>query len=148
MEEAFSRADLVAAALEQSTGLPVHERSFFLLRLGTDYFDYDFPWEPFRDLAGPLRGFENAMPIVIVSSPQGERTDRPLVTRSRYPSDYIRIDVSPLCSAKDVANTWLECLVDANASAQGPAVWFPDVIGVKDSEFTAKAFGFLQLPSD
>ena len=57
----------IATMLGISKSEPVHDSYFFLIRLGDNWADYPFNWEPFREIAGPLEPPEGALPIVMHS---------------------------------------------------------------------------------
>jgi hypothetical protein len=119
---------------------------FFLTRLGSNYDVYKFSWESFRDLAGPLEGSNNSLPIVILS----DSTNRlvPTVTRAQDPIGHYEIWVSPNLDAPAIANVWLELLVDAGArhgQYKGPFEWFVQGLRIKREQLTKKSRDFLSL---
>ena len=134
-------------SIAQQTGLEEgYDAYFFLARLGSNYDQYSFSWEPFRDLAGPLGAGPNARPILVLS----DKEDRaiPEVTQHELPAPHFQFRVSPSCSATSVANRWLELLVDDDASHRryhGSFRWFPAGLHLNPSDLTEKSRRFLML---
>lgn len=103
--------------LATETGLPKREGYYFFLgRLGTNYKEYPFSWEPFRDVAGPLLRRKDSLPIVIVS--EDSTPERPQIHRHVLPKTHYQIEISPRCPANEIATAWLELLSDDGAIAQ------------------------------
>ncbi|HEU4388480.1 MAG TPA: hypothetical protein VFV34_11830, partial [Blastocatellia bacterium] len=118
---------------------------YFFLRLGTNYRDYPFNWEPFRDLAGPLEAGAGSIPIVVVS----DSTDRkiPELRRRQEPAPHYELWVSPTIPVEAIASTWLELLVEDGAlsRSQGPVNWFPRGLEITADKLSEKGRRFLML---
>lgn len=105
------------AELTAVTALPVHEAYYFFFgRLGTNYDNYRFSWEPFRDFAGPLLRHQDSIPIVMISV--DAKPPRPKVQRVLSPRSHYEIVISPACRVVDIVNTWLETLAEDKAIPQ------------------------------
>jgi hypothetical protein len=119
---------------------------FFLVRVGTNFSEYAFNWEPFRDLAGPLRAGSNSIPIVVVS----DSTMRlePEIKRSEEPMAHYEMVVSPTVSVTAVVRMWLDLLVENGASHgsnKGSFGWFLKYLDVKADVLSDKGRRFLGL---
>ncbi len=122
---------------------------FFCARIGKDQsdFDYGFNCEPFRDLSGPLERRSGAVPVIVIS--QAEPLHEPKIERRYQPEEHFLIAVSKNISVSTIANCWLETIVDAGAQHgeyKGPFDWFTSNLGIKTSDLTPKARGFLLSP--
>ena len=86
-----------AAEISKAKRQKVIDRYYFLLRVGDDFSSYSFNWEPFRDLAGPLKIPEGARPIVVHSVK--ERLEHPVTSAPDSPLPHIDIAVTPTIPA-------------------------------------------------
>lgn len=87
----------IAAEISKAKRQKVIDRYYFLLRVGDDFSSYSFNWEPFRDLAGPLKIPEGARPIVVHSVK--ERLEHPVTSAPDSPLPHIDIAVTPTIPA-------------------------------------------------
>src|SRR5262245_16534409 len=85
----------------------------FLLRIGNNYREYAFNWEPFRDLASPLQAGSTSIPIVVISD--STQRQAPEVRRSETPIPHYEFWVSPTIPMERIASAWLELLADDGA---------------------------------
>jgi hypothetical protein len=133
--------------LAQDLGLPeMPDDYFFLMRIGDDYRDYPFNWEPFRDVAGPLTAGSASLPIVVISDSK-ERPE-PEIRQSTSPFPHYEAWVSRTIPVERIASAWLELLVNDDASLgsyQGPFDCFPRGLGIRAEQLTEKGRCFLGL---
>jgi hypothetical protein len=144
---ALEKRQELRRTLADKFGLPERLDSyFFLLRIGGNYGEYPFNWEPFRDLAGPLQTGSESLPIVVIS----DSTERqvPEVLRVELPIPHYELRVSPTIPVQAIATTWLDLLVDDGAlhgSYHGPFSWFADNLEISADQLSEKARKFLSL---
>ena len=133
--------------LGRETGLEVgHDTYFFLGRMGSNYREYPFPWEPFRDLAGPLEVETGAIPIVVLSDNQSR--EKPEIREVSVPVGHYQFWVSPTCSAQSVADAWLPLLVKDHAAHgryKGPFDWFMRDLKLKAEVLSGPSREFLSI---
>ena len=133
--------------LAQSTGLHEgYDTYFFLSRMGDNYQEYGFNWEPFRDLAGPLLGGNESIPIIVMSDDKSRNA--PEVEKVNSPISHYQFRVSPNLGAEVIANHWLELIVDNGAKHgqyKGPFDWFVNLLGIKVETLSLKSRNFLML---
>lgn len=118
---------------------------FFFLRIGSNYDRYPFIWESFRDMAGPLKIGSNPYTIVMVSDSKERLV--PEVVKKDHPFPHYELKVSPMIPVSAIVNSWLELLIDANASHgyQGPFDWFLHGLQLNSDQISLKAKKFLRL---
>ena len=133
--------------LARQLGLPEKlDTYFFLLRIGANFGEYEFNWEPFRDLAGPLQPGSNSLPIVVVSDSTQRRV--PEHRRSEEPVPHHELWVSPTVPVEAIASAWLDLLAKNEAlhgSYQGPFDWFPRGLQVTADQLSEEGRKFLKL---
>lgn len=140
-----ARIKLIVKPLAEQTGLAeVSDYYFFLARVGSNYHDYPFNWEPFRDLAGPLKVGKQSIPIVVMSD-DNDRTE-PEVKKGTVPEPHFQMRVSPSIDVVRIADRWLELLVDDGAlhAFAGSKDWFLDNLRINAKQLSRKARAFLQ----
>jgi hypothetical protein len=111
-----------------------------------DYKKYDFHWEPFRDLAGPLEKSEHSLPILVLSL--SEKLERPEVRLVKKPISHYEMRISPNLSAGRIANAWLELLSDNGAQYgiyKGPFDWFLEKLEITPNDLSIKSRKFLLI---
>jgi hypothetical protein len=134
-------------ALGRKMGLPETTDSyFFLVRIGANYSEYPFNWEPFRDLAGPLRPGSGSLPVVVISDSTARRT--PEIVRAEHPIAHYEFRVSPTIPVEVIANAWLELLVDNGAlygTFTGPFKFFTGSLHIAADQLSDKGRSFIGL---
>jgi len=140
--------DSFVAMLAATIGVPKYEgRYFFFGRMGSNYGQYMFNWEPFRDFAGPLLRSPTSIPVVLVSS--DDKPLKPIPELITAPRPHYEIAVSPKCSALDIATTWLEVLSDDGAIPREGGEkwygWFFSGLGFARTQLSKKARNFVNM---
>ena len=124
-QETYDRIRELKRIVAQQNGLDKgYDNYFFLGRIGSNYNEYGFNWEPFRDMAGPRDAGEGALPILIISDAQPHQV--PEQSKVQVPMPHYPIRVSPSLGAAFIACMWLDLLVDNHALHgyyQGPFDW-------------------------
>jgi hypothetical protein len=134
--------------IAQQNGLEEYfDNYYFLARIGSNYFEYNFRWEPFRDLAGPLGIGDSSLPIFIISDAKPRRA--PEQRKVVIPTPHYQLWVSPGLDVVSVAGMWLELLVDDQAFHtdfdHGPFDWFVRGLGISADQLSQKGRVLLKL---
>jgi hypothetical protein len=138
--------DLKKIVAQQASLKETYDNYFFLARIGSNYMEYHFSWESFRDLAGPLEVGERSLPIVIISDAKPRQA--PELSEAEKPTPHYQIRVSPTVDIMSLTNMWLELLVDNQASHgryKGPFDWFVHNLGISADKLSQKSRSFLSL---
>jgi hypothetical protein len=147
MNDRVQQTKELRRALAEEFGLSENlDNYYFLQRIGTNYGDYPFNWEPFRDLAGPLKAGSASLPIVVVSDSTGRNA--PEVRHREEPAPHHELWVSPTTPAEAIASAWLELLAENGAfhgDYHGPFNWFPQALGITADNLSEKGRMFLKL---
>lgn len=138
--------DSFADDVAKTTGLHKYEGYYYFLgRMGENYRQYPFSWEPFRDFAGPLLRGRASLPIVLISS--DTEPDKPNVEIVQVPRPHYQVKISPTCSAFDIALVWLELLADNEAipreGGEERYSWFFKGLGISPMDLSEKARSFV-----
>lgn len=133
--------------VSSNLGLAIgYDEYYFLARIGDNYKNYSFAWEPFRDVAGPLLKSQDSKPILIVS--ENSDIKEPTIFEEIDPFPHYQFKVSPNCPSTIIANSWLELLVDNGAlhgNYKGPFDWFVTGLELDVGSLSNKARKFLML---
>jgi hypothetical protein len=152
--------DSLIGDLEHWTGEPVIDRYFFLTRVGKNWFDYPFEWEPFRDLAGGLEPPPGAMPIAVWSAHNESAIKEAgldpgaMVHERDEPLPHVLITLTPQrrdsLDGSDLLRIFLETWV-STLRTQGligtvePAPWFLPALGLEPADVSMDVRIFLGL---
>lgn len=135
----------LARDLGSRKGQPVADAYFFLIRLGDNWSDYPFSWEPFRDIAGPLTVNPQGRPVVVQSV--REPLPHPTVTNADYPVPHCEIVVAPTVPVARIVDSWVGVLRDSGLeSAAHPSPWFLDQLDLTPADLSPDTVSFL-VPS-
>lgn len=138
--------DSFVEELVKESGSHKHEGGYYFLgRLGKNYREYPFNWEPFRDFAGPLLRGTESIPIVVISNET--EPEKPQVVKASLPKPHYQIIISPKCSTVDIINTWWELLFDNDAiphtGGEQKHQWFFENLNVSVEQLSEKARKFV-----
>jgi hypothetical protein len=136
--------ETLVTALEARTNQRARaDRYFFLLRAGSNWEDYPFNWEPFRDLAGPLEPPADAVPIAVVSVAEAPE---PTTEVSDDPFPHVEITVAPTVPVNQIVEAWIAALRDQGVEPiVRPAPWFLKNLGLQTTDVSADVRSFLGL---
>jgi hypothetical protein len=116
---------------------------YFLLRIGSNWQDYTFQWEPFRDLAGPLNPPSGALPIAVVSV--GQATE-PTTQVSQDPFPHVEITTAPTVPVVQFVETWISALRGQRVElVRTPSPWFLAGLRLRAENVSAQVLAFLGL---
>jgi hypothetical protein len=138
----------LATALKDRTNQPVDDRFYFLLRVGSNWRDYAFSWEPFNDLAGPLSPqadgpSTDALPIAVISIPSASG---PTAEVSEDPFPHVEITVAPAVPVQQIVESWIAELRNQGVeSAAQPAPWFLEGLELQAGDVSDDVRSFLGL---
>jgi hypothetical protein len=144
-----SNLDDILAEVAKKWNLPASgDRYPALLRVGDNWADYPFPWEPLRDLAGGQRSVDDAVPIVLVSTEPDNGTDgKPAVESFTTPYPFTEIHITPKTPLAALVDTWLDLLADRVASDGKPAPWFLEDLRLAPDDVSPHSLIFLGIES-
>lgn len=140
--ESPSDIGTLAGALATRTDEPIADDYFFLLRVGSNWRDYPFNWEPFRDLAGPLRPSPDSVPVAIISV---ERLAEISTEQVAEPLPHIEITVTPKIPVQSIAEAWISVLKSQGIETSGSQGWFLTHLGLSAGDVSSEVQSFLHL---
>ena len=147
--ETVSQKERIAEVLklvETETGMTVSsDRYPCFLRIGDNWGDYTFNWEPFRDLAGPLKWPESAPLIVMISTKKA--LNEPLVETYQEPHAHNRIMISPGIPLAVIVETWIAQIAGYLPTPSEPNEFFLKDLELKISDVSPEVIRFLGLES-
>jgi hypothetical protein len=140
------RIEEVLRAVETETGMMVSsDRYPCFLRVGDNWSDYPFNWEPFRDLSGPLKWPENAPLIVMISTK--EALNEPLIETYQEPRAHNRIKVSPGIPVAAIVEQWIAQIAGYLPTQTEPKEFFLKGLELKPNDVSPEVLRFLGLES-
>lgn len=139
----YERYEEIAQAVASETGMKVSDRYPCLIRVGDNWREYPFNWEPFRDLAGPISWPEDAPAIVVISN--ADKLSEPIVTTFSEPHPHVRIEVSPSIPVATIVETWIAQLADNVPVKEEPYTWFLQNLDLEPESMTPIVRQFLGL---
>lgn len=142
MEKSVELKALVAA-LKARTNQPVVDDYYFLIRVGSNWPDYPFEWEPFRDLAGPMSAQAGGIPVAVLSVPSATE---PATVVSEGPVPHVEITVAPNVPVKKIVEAWIAELLNQSVKPRvPPAPLFLEYLGLRPSDVSGEVRSFLSI---
>ena len=139
-----NRIEEVIQAVESETGERASaDRYPCLLRIGANWGEYPFSWEPFRDLAGPIHWPDEAPPIILISSKETMSAVEVLTVSA--PHEHTRLTVAPSLPLALIVDAWISQLIITIPRLEKSSSWFLKNLQMEPDQASPTVLEFLGI---
>jgi hypothetical protein len=140
------RIEEVLRVVETETGMRASNDSYpCFLRVGDNWSEYPFNWEPFRDLAEPIKWPKDAPLIVMISTK--EPLTEPKIVTHQEPHAHNRIMIYPGTPVVAIIEQWIGQIAPYIPAQTKSREFFLKGLSLKPSDVSIDVQRFLGLES-